>query len=319
MIKDSNLLEQFLEMMMVERGAATHTIQAYTKDLQNYQQFLQENKSSFMHVDKSLLMHWHSDLKMRGHKDSSIARKYSAVRQLHKFMLAEQWRDDNPTKLLKMPKIGRTLPKILSKEEIERLFEALNGMKQENSHEATRFICLLEILYGSGLRVSELVSLPLSAILFDLKLLRIIGKGNKERVVPLSGMALAALQTWLSIREKYLPKHAHDEDALVDAGYLFPSNSKEGHLTRQRFGQMLKELAVKANIPKEKISPHVLRHAFASHLLNNGAGLLTVQKMLGHADITTTQIYTHILDDELKNFVLEQHPLNQMSLKMLNE
>ncbi|MCH9852303.1 MAG: site-specific tyrosine recombinase XerD [Alphaproteobacteria bacterium] len=307
-MNDGHILEQFLEMMMVERGVAAYTIDAYRKDLSDYQQFLHEQGSNVTDVDARLLMLWHEDAKLRGHQSSSIARKFSAIRQLHKFMLIEQWRDDNPTKLLKMPKLGRKLPKTISDKEMQNLFDVLDNMQKHQPHDAIRLTCLLEILYGSGLRVSELVSLPLSAILSDAKLLRVMGKGNKERIVPLSDLALQALQAWLSIRGHYLPKNNDQEDK----GFLFPSKSKQGHLTRQRFGQMLKELAVLANIPPTKISPHVVRHAFASHLLNNGAGLLSVQKMLGHADITTTQIYTHILSDELKKFVLQNHPLNKM-------
>ncbi|MCH9853243.1 MAG: site-specific tyrosine recombinase XerD [Alphaproteobacteria bacterium] len=306
-MNDGHILEQFLEMMMVERGVAAYTIDAYRKDLSDYQQFLHEQESNVTDVDARLLMLWHADAKMRGHQASSIARKFSAIRQLHKFMLIEQWRDDNPTKLLKMPKLGRKLPKIISDEEMQNLFDVLEDMQKSQPHDAIRLTCLLEILYGSGLRVSELVSLPLSAILSDAKLLRVMGKGGKERIVPLSDLALEALTAWISIRHLYVPKNKEE-----DKGFIFPSKSKQGHLTRQRFGQMLKELAVLANIPPEKISPHVVRHAFASHLLNNGAGLLSVQKMLGHADITTTQIYTHILSDELKKFVLQNHPLNGM-------
>ena len=309
-MNDGHILEQFLEMMMVERGVATYTIEAYRKDLSDYQQFLHEQESNVTDVDARLLMLWHDDAKIRGHQDSSIARKFSAIRQLHKFMLIEQWRDDNPTKLLKMPKLGRKLPKIISDSDMQNLFDVLEQMQNNQPHDAIRLTCLLEILYGSGLRVSELVSLPLSAILSDAKLLRVMGKGGKERIVPLSDLALEALQAWISIRHHYLPKNKFNEQD--DKGFIFPSKSKQGHLTRQRFGQMLKELAVLAKIPPEKISPHVVRHAFASHLLNNGAGLLSVQKMLGHADITTTQIYTHILSDELKKFVLQNHPLNKM-------
>ncbi len=309
-MNDGHILEQFLEMMMVERGVAAYTIDAYRKDLSDYQQFLHEQESNVTDVDERLLMLWHADAKMRGHQPSSIARKFSAIRQLHKFMLIEQWRDDNPTKLLKMPKLGKKLPKIVSDDEMQNLFDVLEDMQTKQPHDAIRLTCLLEILYGSGLRVSELVSLPLSAILSDAKLLRVMGKGGKERMVPLSDLALEALQAWLSIRHFYVPKNKFNEQD--DKSFLFPSKSKQGHLTRQRFGQMLKELAVLANIPPAKISPHVVRHAFASHLLNNGAGLLSVQKMLGHADITTTQIYTHILSDELKKFVLQNHPLNNM-------
>ena len=311
-IANENILEQFLEMLLVERGCANQTLQAYQRDLQDYHLFLHSQQTDFMRVTYEILLEFDRDLRMRGVQSATIARKYSAIRQLHKFMVSEEWRADNPTKLLHMPKKTRRLPKTLSESQMQKLFDAIDRFKQQNPAEATRLSCLLEILYGSGLRVSELVSLPISAILTDVKLIRLTGKGGKDRVVPLSNTSMQALQQWYAIRAQFLPKNKLS--MMHDKGYLFPSNSKAGHMTRQRFGQILKELAMLADIPVTSISPHVIRHAFASHLLNNGARLLTVQKMLGHADITTTQIYTHILDDELKDFVFEQHPVQQMNI-----
>ena len=304
---DQNILEQFLEMMLFERQSSKLTVEAYNHDLQTHISYLQQIGKNLQTATYQDLLGWNQDLSLRGVGDSTIARKNSVLKQIYKFMLLEELRADNPSKLLAVGKIKKTLPKILTQDEVTRLFDAIALFKNHN--ERVRLMCLLEILYGCGLRVSELVSLPTSAIIINSGVVRVSGKGNKERVIPLSKMALQALQEYFKVRNYFAQKTLQSQK---DKNYLFPSKGSQGHLTRQAFGQILKQLALYANIAPEKISPHSLRHAFASHMLSNGAGLLNVQKMLGHADIATTQIYTHILDDKVKKFVLEQHPLNEL-------
>ncbi len=306
-LNNETVLEQFLEMMLVERGVASKTIEAYGRDLSDHQQYLTRIDKNFYTANYGDLINFGKVLQEQGIKASSLARKNSALKQIYKFMLLEELREDNPAKLLATGKVARKLPKLLTQDEVTQLFDAIG--KIPKLEEKIRLTCLLEILYGCGLRVSELVSLPMAAIIVNSRVVRVRGKGNKERVIPLSKMALRALKQYLQIRNSFLPKSQQGKN---DKNYLFPSIGGKGHLTRQRFGQILKELASFAGIMPEKLSPHTLRHAFASHLLNNGAGLLSVQKMLGHADIATTQIYTHILDEKVKKFVIEQHPLTNI-------
>jgi integrase/recombinase XerD len=221
------------------------------------------------------------------------------MRQFFRFLLAERMRDDDPASALDSPKLGRPLPKVLTRAEVDRLIEAADT---KGSADGGRMATLLEILYGTGLRVSELVTLPLVAVERDPTVLVVRGKGDKERMVPLSDPARAAIARWLHVRAGLLEP---DESSR----FLFPSRGRTGHLTRQRFAQLLKEAALAANIDPARVSPHVLRHAFASHLLEGGADLRSVQLMLGHADIATTQIYTHVLDEKLRSLVQEKHPL----------
>jgi integrase/recombinase XerD len=227
-----------------------------------------------------------------------VARRLSVLRQFYRFLLSERLREDDPASTLDSPKLGRPLPKVLSRAEADRLIEASRGKEGDGGRMAT----LLEILYGTGLRVSELVTLPLSAVERDPTVLIVRGKGNKDRMVPLSDPARAAIAAWLHVRGGLLTDGEKSR-------YLFPSRGREGHLTRQRFAQLLKEAALAAGIDPARVSPHVLRHAFASHLLEGGADLRSVQLMLGHADIATTQIYTHVLDEKLRSLVQDKHPL----------
>jgi integrase/recombinase XerD len=229
----------------------------------------------------------------------TVARRLSVMRQFFRFLLAERLRDDDPATTLDSPRLGRPLPKVLSREEVDRLIEVARA---KDAVDGGRMATLLEILYAAGLRVSELVSLPLSAVERDPSMLLVRGKGDKERLVPLSDPARTAIVAWLHMRSSQL---AEGETSR----FLFPSRGRTGHLTRQRFAQLLKEAAMGAGIDPARVSPHVLRHAFASHLLAGGADLRSVQLMLGHADIATTQIYTHVLDEKLRSLVQDHHPL----------
>jgi integrase/recombinase XerD len=221
------------------------------------------------------------------------------IRQLFRFLLAERLRHDDPASTLDSPQLGRSLPKVLSREEVDRL---IGATRDKDGSDGGRMATLLEILYATGLRVSELVTLPLAAVERDPTVLVVRGKGDKERMVPLSDPARVAIVSWLHVRRALL---AENEPSR----FLFPSRGRTGHLTRQRFAQLLKEAALAADIDPARVSPHVLRHAFASHLLAGGADLRSVQLMLGHADIATTQIYTHVLDEKLRSLVQDKHPL----------
>jgi len=303
-------LDAFLEMMSVERGASRNTLEAYRRDLEVSSLSLQKHGVGLFEAgsnDLKKLTHMFSD---EGLSSSTLNRRLSSLRQYYLFLFSEGLREDNPATRIESSRKVRALPKTLSVEEITRLLDAAkmdalsrtDGKKQAN---AVRLYCLLELLYATGLRVSELVSLPLSSVRGGERVMTVKGKGGRERMVPLTSTARTALDTYLEHIKPYLESVASGKEPL------FPSRSKEGHLTRQRFAQELKDLAGKTGLVKEKISPHILRHAFASHLLENGADLRSVQQMLGHADISTTQIYTHILEERLKKLVLDHHPLAQ--------
>jgi len=249
-------------------------------------------------------------LDKRGMMARSAARRLSALRQFFKFLVAEQIRGDDPSAAIDGPKIGRPLPKLLDEDEMTRLIEVCAAL---DGPSGARLKALVELSYASGLRVSELVGMPLAAVLREQPVLIVRGKGSKERMVPLNAPARAALNAYLEHRTSFLPKGAKGRPEA--SPHLFPSRGKEGHLTRQRFGQMLKNLALKANIDPARISPHVLRHAFATHLLDHGADLRSLQKMLGHADIATTQIYTHVAGRRLQQLVEAHHPLAGRSRK----
>jgi integrase/recombinase XerD len=289
--------EAFLEMLQAERGASRNTVAAYTADLRNLTSFLGRRKQGPRSADTDALRAYLKTLDHLGMTPRTVARRLSVIRQFFRFLLAEQLRVDDPSSALDSPKLGRPLPKVLSRAEIDRLIAAAQG-----GEDGGRMATLLEILYGTGLRVSELVTLPLAAVERDPSALVVRGKGNKERLVPLSDPARRAIGQWLHVRAIALG----DGEA---SRYLFPSRGRTGHLTRQRFAQLLKEAAVAAGIDPARVSPHVLRHAFASHLLEGGADLRSVQLMLGHADIATTQIYTHVLDEKLRALVHDKHPL----------
>jgi integrase/recombinase XerD len=290
-------LEPFLEMLAAERGAARLTVAAYRNDLLDAARGL---KGRALHEASSDdLRAYLARLARQGMAPRSTARKLSALRQFFRFLVLERVRGDDPTAPLDAPRLGRPLPKILSQEEAAAL---LTAARARPGPEGVRLVCLLELLYGSGLRVSELVGLSVAAARGDKRYLLVRGKGDKERLVPMSPPARAALDAYLAVRATILkPK--------TESRHLFPSRGGSGHLTRERCGQLLKQLALEAGLDPVRLSPHVLRHAFASHLLERGADLRSVQEMLGHADIATTQIYTHVMGDRLQKLVATHHPL----------
>jgi len=285
--------------MSAERGASKNTCLAYQRDLEDFTRWLAKRPHSVAEADSADIRDFLTALARRGLAPSSSARKLSSLRQFFKFLHSDGYRDDNPTTIIDSPRQGRSLPKILSEAEVDALLVAARTVKEAAGD---RILAMMELLYATGLRVSELVGLPLNAVNGDRQVLLVKGKGNKERMVPMNGEARAALDTYLAVRITFLPEG-------TESRWLFPSRSKEGHVTRRRFAQMLGDLALAANLDPRRVSPHVLRHAFASHLLANGADLRLVQQMLGHADISTTQIYTHILDARLKSLVSDMHPL----------
>ena len=300
-------IDSFLEMMLAERGASSNTIQAYRRDLQSYESFLLKYypKKKIEAVDAEILQAYLAHLTAANYSSSTSARRLSSIKQFYSFLYSESIRSDDPTTSLDSPRRTDNLPKYLSEKEVETLIETA---RKDTDAEGLRLVTLLEILYASGLRVSELIALKLSNLKqYDAKnnvsFLTVAGKGNKERIVPLNHTAMDAIQAYLKYREQFLAKDAEESP------WLFPSNGKTGYITRQRLGQLLKQLAIKAGIDPEKVSPHVLRHSFASHLLNHGMDLRVLQELLGHSDISTTQIYTHIADDRLKSLVEKSHPL----------
>ena len=297
---DERLIESFLEMLSSERGVALNTLEAYRRDLEGISAFLKKRGTDLETAATEDLRAYLGAEKKAGMAARTVARRLSALRQFYGFLLSEERRADDPVSLIDSPRQGRSLPKILSEEEVEALLAAA---RTREGAEGARLTALLELLYATGLRVSELVSLPVAAAARDPRMLNVRGKGNKERLVPLSEPARRALTDYLAVRDAFLIK-------AKASPHLFPSRrSAKGHLTRDRVAQLLKRLAGEAGIAPAKVSPHVLRHAFASHLLAHGADLRAVQQMLGHADISTTQIYTHVLDERLRRLVDEHHPL----------
>ncbi len=300
-------MEAFLEMLAAERGAAANTLAAYRRDLDALAAFLRHRGSGFDAMDTALLREWQAGMAAEGLAPSTIARRLSAVRQFSRFLLAEGDRDDDPALDLDAPRRGRPLPKTLSEEKVSRLLDAAADLP---GPAGVRLVALLELLYATGLRVSELVGLPLDALSRDGRSLIVRGKGGKERMLPLSAPARAALAAYLPLRPAFAGPNA------AGNRWLFPSARRNGApLTRQRFGQMLKELAVAAGIDHRRLSPHVLRHAFASHLLEHGADLRAVQQLLGHADIATTQIYTHVVAERIRRLVETAHPLSERRIR----
>ncbi len=294
--------EAFLEMMAVERGASPHTLDAYRRDLADYESFLGRRGLAVESADGAAVRAWLGQLSSAGAATATMARRLSAIRQFHRFLYLEGGRGEDPTQTVEGPRQRQPLPRLLSAAEIEALIEAA---RLKPDAPGLRLVALLELLYATGLRVSELCALPLSALSADRRFLIVLGKGGKERMVPIGRAARAALEAYLAVRDRFMG------GALRGARYLFPSRARHGHLTRQRLTQLLKELASAADIDPARISPHVLRHAFASHLLAGGADLRAVQLMLGHADIATTQIYTHVQGEHLAAAVQAHHPLAQ--------
>lgn len=301
--------ELFLEMLSAERGAAGNTLEAYARDLRDFLAFLERRGAHTATAGAGDIGAFLESLSAQGLAASTRARKLSAIRQFFRFLYGEGLRTDDPAASLESPKLGRPLPKVLSIDEVDRLLEAaqarIDGAKGSARLRAARLHCLLELLYATGLRVSELVALPRSVVDAGERVLTVRGKGGRERLVPLTEAARAALGAYVAVLAEACASDAPPR-------WLFPSRGKEGHLTRQRFAQELKALARHAGLDPARISPHVLRHAFASHLLERGADLRSVQQLLGHADISTTQIYTHVLEERLRTLVREHHPLAEV-------
>ena len=301
---NQGLIELFLEMLAAERGATKNTLSAYAHDLENFSVDLGASGKTIAAATNDQLRTYLGRLAKRGLAAASVARHLSAIRQLYRFLYAEGYRNDDPAAAIEGPKRGRSLPKVLSIAEVDGLLEQarvpLSTQSISERLRAARLACLLEVLYATGLRVSELVALPESAARRDQRMLVVRGKGGRERLVPLNNAAKRAMADYLALR---------GEAKLGRSKWLFPSFGEAGHLTRQHFARELKTLAGAAGLKPARVSPHVLRHAFASHLLQNGADLRVVQTLLGHADISTTQIYTHVLAERLKSLVRDLHPL----------
>jgi integrase/recombinase XerD len=308
---DATLTNLFLDMLAAEQGAGDNTLDAYRHDLTDFSEFLASTGQSFARVETQGLRDYLADLDSRGFKSSSAARRLSAMRHLFRFLLNERIRGDDPAAILTGPKRGRSLPKVLSIADVDRLLVRAKALTEapeatvSQRLRAMRLYCLLEVLYATGLRVSELVALPLSASRRDARMIVVRGKGNKERLVPLNEPSRQAMADYLAARETLRPEKKN----TAASKWLFPSFGESGHLSRQHFARDLKELAASAGLAPRLVSPHVLRHAFASHLLHNGADLRIVQTLLGHTDISTTQIYTHVVEERLKSLVRDLHPL----------
>lgn len=300
----SDLIEAFLEMMSAERGAGVNTLAAYARDLADFAAY---PKGGLAAASREDIRGYLAGLSAAGLAPSSQARRLSALRQFFGFLYAEDIRKDNPTEAVDAPKTSRPLPKILSAADLEAMIVAA---AKDGDAEAKRLTCIVEMLYAAGLRVSELAGLPLAAVKNKDGFILVKGKGGKERLAPLNGSARAAIAAYLDVRVEFLPKpprRAHAER------YLFCSRGADGFLTRQRLHQLLKNLAARAGLDPAKVSPHVLRHAFATHLVEGGADLRSVQTLLGHADIATTEIYTHVAKDHLKKVMHKAHPLARKS------
>lgn len=321
--KNNNLTDQFLEMMLAERGASANTIAAYQRDLSDFLYYLDGKKSALETVERATIEQFMAAQRKQGKSAQTVARKLSALRQLFHFLYSESIRADNPTATLETPKMPKRLPKTLTPQDILKLVETARA---DTTPKGLRLTAMLELMYGAGLRVSELVALKLSALQIKdgsqqvhTEFLLIRGKGNKERLVPVGRKAREALTEYLKIRNVFLSKGSEVGDqrsgktpnpqSLIPSPYLFPYARAQGFITRQQFGVMLKDLATTCGIDPEKISPHTLRHSFASHLLEGGADLRVIQELLGHSDISTTQIYTHVAGERLKKLVRENHPL----------
>ncbi|MBH69583.1 MAG: tyrosine recombinase [Rhodospirillaceae bacterium] len=296
-------IDRFIEMLVAERGASFNTCQAYRSDICRFRDYQKNNKKSFETADTDDIRSYLKHLSEVGIGTRTSARQLSSLRQFFKFLYVEGIKLDNPTLDIDSPKTSKALPKVLSECEVEKLLIAAH---QSMTPEGLRLTCLLEIAYATGLRVSELVSLPETAFRRQPNILFVKGKGGRERMVPLTQAAVDALAAYKKVRINFLKPNGESK-------FLFPSRSKQGYLTRRRLGQLLKELAIQVGIKPSKVSPHVLRHAFATHLLNGGADLRSLQQMLGHSDISTTQIYTHVLQERLISVVSSYHPLAEES------
>jgi integrase/recombinase XerD len=312
---DQGLIDLFLDMLAAERGAGANTLAAYGRDLADFSAHLGARGSAVATATTDDVRAYLGQLNKRGFAAASVARRLSAIRQLYRFLYAEGRRHDDPAAILEGPKRGRTVPKVLSIAEVDRLLATARlaseaaALSPADQLRAARMTCLIELLYATGLRVSELVTLPASAAERQARMLIVRGKGGKERLVPLNEAAKEAMRDYLALLAESGPQAA--KGPQPKSKWLFPSFGESGHLTRQHFARDLKALAAAAGLRADQVSPHVLRHAFASHLLHNGADLRVVQTLLGHADISTTQIYTHVLEERLKSLVRDLHPLGE--------
>ena len=294
-------LDAFLDMMVAERGCSPHTRAAYARDLEHFRVFAAAHGADADAADTDLLRRYLADLSRAGFSARTLARRRSALRQFFGFTFAEGWRRDNPSLALDGARVGLTLPKLLSAEEIVAMIAAA---ARRPGPDGVRLVAIIELLYASGLRISELSQLPLGAVQRDSHAIVVRGKGDKERMVPLTDAAHDALAAYLEVRPRFLAEGQSSR-------FLFPVRRKPRPLSRVRIGQLLKAVALAAGVDPARVSPHVLRHAFATHLLEGGADLRSVQQMLGHADIATTQIYTHVAVPRLKSLVRDHHPLGR--------
>ena len=305
-MSDSQRIATFIEARAAEAGAARNTRLAYARDLKDFCTWLTRQKGDLMTVTRAQIEDYLARCEAEGLSRSTRARRLSSIRQITRFAVEEGWRDDDPGQRIAGPKRAKRLPKTLTEEEVARLIGAA-ATTGRSAADRARNHCLVELLYATGLRVTELVSLPVAAARGRPDTLLVRGKGGKERLVPLTAPAKEALSAWLAIRDA--TEKTAKANGAQSSPALFPSNGKSGHLTRHRFHGLIKEIAVSAGVSPNKTSPHTLRHAFATHLLANGADLRTIQALLGHADVGTTEIYTHVLNERLKRLVQSHHPL----------
>lgn len=309
---DAEWISRFLEAQSAELGAARNTLLAYGRDLKDFQSWLARNNRDFQTAARADVESYLVYCNDQGLARATRARRLSSIKQLYRFTFEEGLRSDNPAIQISGPGQDKRLPKILSEDEVDSLLTAARTMGR-NPADRLRNTCLMELLYATGMRVTELVGLPVSAARGDPRLLLILGKGGKERLVPLSPPARTALAEWLEVRDaaqaEQIKKHQ------PPSRFLFPSRGVSGYLTRHRFYLLIKEIAVQAGVAPSKVTPHSLRHAFATHLLANGADLRAIQTMLGHADVATTEIYTHVLESRLTELVLDHHPLSDRRLR----
>jgi integrase/recombinase XerD len=310
MSHDHNWISLFAEAQAAELGAAENTRLSYGRDLLGFSDWLGTQNGSFETAQRADIESYLVACEAEGLAQSTRARRLSSIKQLYRFAFEEGWRNDNPALQIRGPGRAKRLPKTLSEDEVSQLLEAAKTLGR-SEHDRARNTCLIEVLYATGMRASELVELPISAVRGDPRMILVRGKGDKERMVPLSPPARAALIDWLSHRDE-TEDLARISKGKKPSPFVFPSRGKAGHLTRVGFYQLIKEMAIKAGLSPDKVTPHVMRHAFATHLLAHGADLRAIQKLLGHADLSTTEIYTHVLDERLKELVLTHHPLADM-------
>ena len=293
-------ISNFLEAQAAELGAARNTQEAYGRDLKDFLSFLESRGAGFATADRAMVEDYLVQCEAIGLATATKARRLSSIKQLYRFAFEEDLRKDNPAIQVRGPRKDKRLPKSLSLQEVEQLLQTAHTMPKQRT-DKMRLTCLMDLLYATGMRVTELVSLPVAAVRGNPDMILVRGKGGKERMVPLSPSARDAVVLWLSLRDQ--------DEAHTKSAFLFPSRGKQGHLTRIWFFQQIKKLALMAGVNAEKVTPHSLRHAFATHLLAGGADLRSIQTLLGHADIATTEIYTHIQYERLRELVLEHHPL----------